>query len=606
MKLPYTNPDQLTRRLLSNYLMFGLLSIVSLAVSMLIIMKASQAPSNGLGLLARLAESAKQLTKDLAENHGDEQQAIIEQLAQDSELQFCGVLNLEGVYSAHSNPALKGRRGVIRLAADAIPGVVERVSYLREDQQGPKEYWLPLRLDDKVFGVLQVRVQPDESSPLMKLVNRHFATAVSIPVVLLLVGSLRLRGVVQTCASIDEQLATLAVGDDTGSLDIHSVEESSPGAVGWNRLVAKVEHGQVLKNLETRLNDVLGGVRTQKFEQILQHMSDGIAVTDSSGLVTFANRAFVLLLDSDEKSLHGQPLLGFIPDAVNANVEKYAAQCQEMSRPAVIELYRSSDLADGVLRLARMPFKADDSETTMQLWSLRDISQLKLVEYTRDQFVDTATHELRTPLSNIKICAEALEMDDELDQELQKSYLNTISSEATRLSRFVDEFLNISRMEAGSLALNRHPTNLERLISEALDKTRAQLDQKQIELHIHLPARLPELSLDKDKISAALVNLLGNAGKYTPAGGKVSLNVELANSEIRVHVEDSGFGIAPEELGKVFNKFFRSDDQRIRDINGTGLGLSFAQEVVRLHGGSITVRSEVDKGSRFTMILPVA
>ncbi|MBC7967206.1 MAG: sensor histidine kinase, partial [Fuerstia sp.] len=208
--------------------------------------------------------------------------------------------------------------------------------------------------------------------------------------------------------------------------------------------------------------------------------------------------------------------------------------------------------------------------------------------------------------SNIKICAEALEMDDELDEELQKSYLNTISSEATRLSRFVDEFLNISRMEAGSLALNRHPTNLERLIGEALDKTRAQLDQKQIELHIHLPARLPELSLDKDKISAALVNLLGNAAKYTPVGGKVSLNVELAKSEIRVQVEDSGFGIAPEELGKVFNKFFRSDDQRIRDINGTGLGLSFAQEVVRLHGGSITVRSEVDKGSRFTMILPVA
>lgn len=157
MKLPYTNPDQLTRRLLSNYLMFGLLSIVSLAVSMLIIMKASQAPSHGLGLLARLAESAKQLTEDLAENHGDEQQAIIEQLAQDTELQFCGVLNFDGVYSAHSNPELTGRKGVVRLAADSIPGVVERVSYLREDQQGPKEYWLPLRVEDKVFGVLQAQ-----------------------------------------------------------------------------------------------------------------------------------------------------------------------------------------------------------------------------------------------------------------------------------------------------------------------------------------------------------------------------------------------------------------------------------------------------------------
>ena len=184
--------------------------------------------------------------------------------------------------------------------------------------------------------------------------------------------------------------------------------------------------------------------------------------------------------------------------------------------------------------------------------------------------------------------------------------MNTISSEASRLGRFVDEFLNISRMEAGSLQLNRHPTHIERLIHEALEKTRAQMDQKRIELHVHLPVKLPELNLDKDKISAALVNLLGNAGKYTPDGGKVSLNVELANSEIRIQIEDSGIGISPEELGKVFNKFFRSDDQRVRDIVGTGLGLSFAQEVARLHGGSISVRSEVNQGSRFTMTLPIA
>jgi signal transduction histidine kinase len=139
-----------------------------------------------------------------------------------------------------------------------------------------------------------------------------------------------------------------------------------------------------------------------------------------------------------------------------------------------------------------------------------------------------------------------------------------------------------------------------------VDKVRPQLDQKAIEFELQLPAKLPELLLDKDKISAAIVNLLGNAAKYTPHGGKVLLHVEPGRNEIRIHVEDTGYGIAPEEVGKVFNKFFRSDDQRVRDITGTGLGLSFAQEVLRLHGGRIALQSELNKGSRFTITLPAS
>ncbi len=598
-------PGQLSRRLLSNYMMFGLLSIVTLAASILVIVKASQAPSSGPGLLTRLAEAAERLTRDAAENHGDGLQSIIEGLAQDSELQFCGVVDSDGFYCAHSDPVLKGRKGVISISPDTIPGLVECVSYLREDQRGPKDYWLPLRQDEKVFGVLQARVQHNESNPLMNLVHQHFGTAMMIPVLLLLLGGIRLRGVVRTSSTIDQQLAH-PVLDGHGELLVHTVEESSPAAAGWNRLVMQLEKGHVLKNMESRLNDVLGGVRTKQHEQILQHMSEGIAVTDAAGVVTFANRAFALLLDSGEHSLCGQPLSVFIPQNIPENIRKFTIQCQELSRPAVIELNRSQDLSDGVLRLARQPFRADDSDTTFQLWSLRDISQQKLIEHTRDQFVDTATHELRTPLSNIKACAETLAMGDPLDEEVQKMYLNSISSEAARLSRFVDEFLNISRMEAGSISLNRHATNLERLVRDALENSRAQFDQKQLEVNLQLPAKLPEISLDKDKISAALVNLLGNAGKYTPDGGKVSVNVEIGKSDVRIHVSDSGFGIASDEHGKVFNKFFRSDDQRVRDISGTGLGLSFAQEVLRLHGGNISVRSELNKGSRFTMTLPLA
>ncbi len=111
------------------------------------------------------------------------------------------------------------------------------------------------------------------------------------------------------------------------------------------------------------------------------------------------------------------------------------------------------------------------------------------------------------------------------------------------------------------------------------------------------------MALDKDKISAALVNLLGNAAKYTPEGGRVALKARVEDAYLVVEVEDNGIGIAPEELPKVFGKFFRSGDERVRNITGTGLGLSLAHEIVRLHGGTLTVRSELNKGSTFTVAL---
>jgi signal transduction histidine kinase len=131
------------------------------------------------------------------------------------------------------------------------------------------------------------------------------------------------------------------------------------------------------------------------------------------------------------------------------------------------------------------------------------------------------------------------------------------------------------------------------------------MQKKEIGFEAELPPKLPELHLDKDKIIAVLVNVLGNAAKYTFNGGRVSLKVKIEEGRLRAAVEDTGVGIAPEEIPKVFDKFFRSDDPRVQAEVGTGLGLSLAREVVRMHGGEITVESELDHGSTFTVSLPL-
>ncbi len=275
-------------------------------------------------------------------------------------------------------------------------------------------------------------------------------------------------------------------------------------------------------------------------------------------------------------------------------------------RAVVTELTHEENGQRRVARVARHPICiVGTTRHECHVWTVRDVTQQKLAEEMRDQFVDTATHELRTPLANIKAYAETLALADVIDIEQQKQFLNTINSEATRLARFVDDLLSVSSMELGSLSLNKQVTDLSRMLNEVLAKVRPQVDEKQLSLEVALPEKMPEPELDKDKIATVLVNLLGNAVKYTPANGRVTFRVNITDQQIEIGVEDTGVGIAEDELEKVFDKFFRSQDPRVQEQTGTGLGLALAQEVVRLHGGRITVESEINKGSTFSVLLPL-
>jgi two-component system phosphate regulon sensor histidine kinase PhoR len=280
---------------------------------------------------------------------------------------------------------------------------------------------------------------------------------------------------------------------------------------------------------------------------------------------------------------------------------------ENRDRAVVTELTKEENGLRRIVRVARHPIHiGEGSGTEIHVWTIRDITQQKLAEEMRDQFVDTATHELRTPLANIKAYAETLALADVIDVEQQKQFLNTINTEATRLARFVDDLLSVSSMELGSLSLNKQVTDLRRMLNEVLAKVRPQVEEKRLSFEVALPEKMPEPEMDKDKIATVLVNLLGNAVKYTPANGRVVFRVNITDKHIEVSVQDTGLGIAADELDKVFEKFYRSTDPRVQEQTGTGLGLALSQEVVRLHGGKITVESEINKGSTFTMTLPLS
>ncbi len=257
----------------------------------------------------------------------------------------------------------------------------------------------------------------------------------------------------------------------------------------------------------------------------------------------------------------------------------------------------------GVLRVSMRPVRRDDSAAAMLI--IEDVTQQRAADEARNSFVAQATHELRTPLTNMRLYIEQLQDDAQADPAERAKAVNTINQECRRLERIVADMLSVSEIEAGSLRLNRGDVRMAPLLQDLQHDFEPLARAKEMSLRFELPPKLPVLKGDRDKIMLAVHNILGNAVKYTPVGGQVTLRVEESAGQLLVEVVDNGIGIREDELERIFEKFYRARDKRIGSITGSGLGLALAREVARMHGGDIVVRSQLDKGSTFTLSLPL-
>jgi two-component system phosphate regulon sensor histidine kinase PhoR len=413
---------------------------------------------------------------------------------------------------------------------------------------------------------------------------------------------------VKTIAAVEEQLRRAAVSPTLDDAELAPVGPHGAIAFGWNRLLQEFAAERTGGGLQERLSGALQSIRHEQYDDLLNSLTDGIAVTDAEGRITFANQALGAMFgrDGQAASLVGLTMEGSLQIDPDDETNDALLDPNLYSRHLIYELVRELEGVEQNLRITRDPVRAPGrSSKAGHVWLVRDVTQQKLAEAMRDQFLDQATHELRTPLANIKAYAETLSLGDTLDLESQKEFCNIINTEATRLARFIDDLLSVSSMEAGSLTLNRQTIELDRLFSEIVSKVKPQMDKKQQTFDAVFPEKYPQFKLDKDKITVALVNLLGNAAKYTPAGGNIRFEVKLTERAIRIEVEDSGIGISEEELPRIFEKFFRSANPNVQEVTGTGLGLSMAHEVIKLHGGDLTVQSTLGRGTTFTATLPL-
>jgi PAS domain S-box-containing protein len=247
-------------------------------------------------------------------------------------------------------------------------------------------------------------------------------------------------------------------------------------------------------------------------------------------------------------------------------------------------------------------------EANMLLREERDIEKehvkvLEQLNQMKSEFVSSVSHELRTPLASIIGFAQTILVDPDLPTEVQHEFLQIILDEGKRLAKLINDLLDLARIESGRAIMEKSETDLVPLIQRAVYAIAMQADAKKQTVRIEIEEPSIIANFDGDRVAQVIVNLLSNAVKFTPEGGSVSVSAGFSGPNVEIRVSDTGLGIPKDDLDKLFDKFYRVHRPGL-DIRGTGLGLAIARQLVELHGGKISVESEVDKGSTFTILLP--
>ncbi|MEQ9669686.1 PAS domain S-box protein [Coleofasciculus sp. G2-EDA-02] len=382
-----------------------------------------------------------------------------------------------------------------------------------------------------------------------------------------------------------------------------------------------------IKRLNQKLECQIRETET-RYAQIVELAEEGIWVIDAQGNTTYINQAMARMLGYTEVEMLGHAIADFITPGDNyfappfpiqlnpSQVHRQEVQlCTKAGNKIWAYMSTSPVLDDQGKLLWSCALVYDITERKQAEKQLREsnerisLANAELARATRlkDEFLASMSHELRTPLNAILGLAEALqeEVYGELTAKQRKS-LVTIEQSGKHLLDLINDILDLSKIESGKMSFSLNPVSVDYLCTSSLTFIKQQAQQKNIKLHYQIASVVSEIEVDERRLRQVLVNLLSNGVKFTPYSGEVSLQVtaDPDNEQLQFSVTDTGIGIAPENLNKLFKPFVQLDSSLSRRYAGTGLGLALVRRIVELQGGSITLESEVGKGSCFTVTLP--
>jgi two-component system phosphate regulon sensor histidine kinase PhoR len=330
---------------------------------------------------------------------------------------------------------------------------------------------------------------------------------------------------------------------------------------------------------------------------VLDHMADGVLITDAGGQVRLINAAATRLLDTSEDRAMGRSFTQVAPH--HPLIELWKA-CREQGEEQIemVEVSRHGLFLQAIVS----PFEQQGTEGYLVI--LQDLTRIRRLETVRRDFISNISHELRTPLAGLKALVDTLRGGAIKDPPAAKRFLKRMDAEVDALTQMVEELLELSRIESGQAPLRMAPTPVAEIVIPPVGRLRPQAERAGLEFTVLLPPQIPPVLADADRARLALTNLVHNAVKFTPPGGRITVVAQPDGEDVVFSVQDTGVGIPADDLPRIFERFYKAD--RARSGGGTGLGLAIARHLVQGHGGRIWAESVEGQGSKFYFTLPVA
>jgi len=367
------------------------------------------------------------------------------------------------------------------------------------------------------------------------------------------------------------------------------------------------------ENLELLVKERAEQLATEKelLSITLSSMSDGVIAVDADKSISLFNKVAENLTGYKSDDVEGKNLdeiLRIVDEQTESPLDNPVDKALNSGR---IESGSDRDClvaTDGTVRavdVAAAPIRKSDETMVGAVMVIRDVSREREIDRMKTNFVSSVSHELRTPLTSIKAYTATILRDPKMPKNIRNEFLKVIDEESDRLTRLIENLLEVSKIESGAAEIEKQNVDVSAVINQAISTLQPLADEKYIRLKYEPADELMTLPADQTKISSVVTNLINNAVKFTPQYGQVTVKIERRGYELVISVSDTGVGIPKEALPRIFDRFYRVYRPG-EQIQGTGLGLAIVKKIVAMHNGRIKVESKENKGSTFTVYLPIA
>ncbi|ELB6394467.1 cell wall metabolism sensor histidine kinase WalK [Listeria monocytogenes] len=491
-------------------------------------------------------------------------------------------LNNQGIVGQKSNDPLVKRTLSL--------GTTSEDKIYKDESNKNNRVWVnvsSIKNKGQVIGAIYLVADIESVYKQVDDITNIFITGTLIAMIITAVlGILLSRTITKPIVEMKRQAYAMARGNYSRKVKVYGVDEIGELADSFNTLTKRVQEAQAMTERERR-----------KLSSVLAYMTDGVIATDRRGKVILINTPAEKMLRVKHESANGRSIIDVLDIGDTYQFEDL------MEVDGSLTMDRSTLDKPYVLRANFSVIQRETGFNNGVIAVLHDITDQEKVDQERRDFVSNVSHELRTPLTSMHSYLEALSDGAWEDKEIAPRFLEVTQNETERMIRLVNDLLKLSRMDGGREQLEKSFVNFTDFFNHIIDRFEM-MKKETIMFKRHIPREPVIIEIDEDKVMQVLDNIISNANKYSPDGGRISFYLKKFEDEIEVSIADEGLGVPDEDLANVFDRFFRVDKARSREMGGTGLGLAIAREVIEAHGGRIWAERNKNKGTIIKFTLP--